>query len=623
MFSNFIYFIAAILLYGAYIQGSPPSAKACTPVLAVSCLLACIFFVFEYLYFKALKKRSSNMESGKADQIFTRVSGIFAVSALIIYAAMIYIADVSAYIPEFIKNSGVETFNSLIMISFFMALISIHWTLSYQAYRQIYADSDGVLKYLKSQIMFSIPVIVPWIFLSVIVDIIEHLPFIGLKAWFATKEGDLAFFIVIILLMSFAGPFLIKTAWGCRPLSDPQGLDIITKISDRTGVRFREILEWPLKGGNAITAGVMGVFSRFRFLLVTPALLKCMAPDELGAVISHEAGHVKYRHMMLYLVIIGSFSYVTMTAAKPFEELTLFSGLLGIIADSPGITSRSLSFIPGLFSVVFFIAFIRFVFGYFMRSFERQADAYSFRIMGSASPLSRAFYRIVLLARQDPEKPSWHHYSIKERIDFILHCEADSRKITLHDRKVTISLAVFFICLLVLMFSAHFYEKSELRDHLLENFLLRSIQKQIIENNDQNGTGTGIGHEKISPDNMENIMADYYYLRGSIEKSVHFYEKALLKTPDNPEIMNSLAWIYATAENKGIKNPSRAVKFALKAVSLRPDSAHIWDTLAESHYAAGDYERAVTAGEKAIKYADAKDLDYYRKQLEKFRKNSP
>lgn len=618
MFSNFIYFIAAILLYGAYTQGYPAAGNPDKGTLLAVFPVICIFFVLEHFYFKNLSKKISGIDPEKADLIFTKASGFFAVSALIIYAAMVYIADISEYLPVIIKNSRIGTLKDILIVSLFTALISGHWCVSYQAYRKIYSDNEGLPKYLKSQLMFSIPVIVPWIFLSVLSDLVELLPFNEFRTWLYSPEGDLVFFVTVLLSMSFAGPFLIRIAWGCRPLSDAAAIDVIKKICDRTGIGFREILEWPLKGGNAITAGVMGVFSRFRFLLVTPALLANMTPDELGAVISHEAGHVKYRHMMLYLVIIGSFSFTTMTVSTSFEEIAVFSGFLAIAADTSGMTGRSLSFIPGLFSVVFFIAFIRFIFGYFMRNFERQADAYSFKIMESAAPLARAFYRIVLLTRQDPEKPSWHHYSIRERINFILYCEADHKRIIKHDRKVILSLSAYFICLLTMIFSAGFYEKSELRDSLLKNFLIESIQKRSIET----GTANHSHHGKRIAENMEHLVADYYYIKGSIEKSATFYEKALQDNPDDPEILNSLAWLYATADKKKIRNPVKALELSRKAVMIKPSSVHIWDTLAESCYSAGDYGNAVLYGKKTIGMAEEKDRDYYEKQLAKFMKKA-
>ena len=42
-----------------------------------------------------------------------------------------------------------------------------------------------------------------------------------------------------------------------------------------------------------ITAAVMGLIKKFRYILVTQGLLQMLEPEEIDAVIAHEIGHVK------------------------------------------------------------------------------------------------------------------------------------------------------------------------------------------------------------------------------------------------------------------------------------------------------------------------------------------
>lgn len=604
MFSNFIYFIAAILLVGAYEQNTIPPESSNTWLLYSSFAITFFFFLIEFFFFRNLCKKVGHENIEKSDHDFTRASGFFSIAVLIIYGAFIYLLDITEYIPVFNKHPNIQTLKNLIVLSFFVVLITAHWSASYQAYKKIYSENEGSLAYIKSQFMFSLPVILPWLILSIISDIINVLPLPEFRKWLASTEGELFFFVFLIIAMSFAAPFLIKTAWKCRPLKADRSHEIIEGICRKTGIRFREILEWPLKGGNAITAGVMGVFARFRYLLITPGLIRSMADDELGAVVAHEIGHVKYRHMILYMVVIGAFSLTSIIVAPGLEELLAFSGIFTKSLEPHTMATRYISFIPGIISVIFFIAFIRFVFGFFMRNFERQADSFAVKIMGSPLPLVRAFYRIVLLSRQNPEKPSWHHFSIKQRIDFVLKCEGSPNVIKAQDKKVFMSLGAYFSILLIVIMSAGIYEKSNLRDILFRKFL------------------TDVSKGELKQHEMDQIMADSYYVKGNIEKSVYFYEQADLKTPDNPEILNSLAWIYATSEKPSLRNPAKAVALAKKAVSLKPESPHIWDTLAESCFASEDYSNAVNYGKKAISLAEEKDLDYYKEQLEKYGKKA-
>ncbi len=82
---------------------------------------------------------------------------------------------------------------------------------------------------------------------------------------------------------------------------------------------------------------------------------------------------------------------------------------------------------------------------------------------------------------------------------------------------------------------------------------------------------------------------------------------------DGPTL-NDFAWALAT---KGLY-PERALEFALKAHDLTPDDANVMDTVAESYYAAGEFDEAVK-WEKAALERDAKNK-FFREQLEKFEK---
>lgn len=68
--------------------------------------------------------------------------------------------------------------------------------------------------------------------------------------------------------------------------------------------------------------------------------------------------------------------------------------------------------------------------------------------------------------------------------------------------------------------------------------------------------------------------------------------------PDDAQIHNNLAWCYATGP--GVKNKKLALRHAREALLLAPESPHIWNTLAEAYYMAGNYERALRSSGRAI-----------------------
>ena len=86
--------------------------------------------------------------------------------------------------------------------------------------------------------------------------------------------------------------------------------------------------------------------------------------------------------------------------------------------------------------------------------------------------------------------------------------------------------------------------------------------------------------------------------------------------PENAEVLNNLAWLYATAQDASYRNPHEALKLSRKAAEIDP-KPHILDTLAESYFINGDYRAALIAIDTAISQ-NPPDTAYFEKQRAKF-----
>ncbi len=90
-------------------------------------------------------------------------------------------------------------------------------------------------------------------------------------------------------------------------------------------------------------------------------------------------------------------------------------------------------------------------------------------------------------------------------------------------------------------------------------------------------------------------------------------EKAIEINPNHIFAHNNLGWIYATCEDKSFRNGTKAVAFALKAISLREDGAGL-DTLAAAYVEAKQYKKAFETYIKVIQ-KDKTFISYYQKSL--------
>jgi cytochrome c-type biogenesis protein CcmH/NrfG len=85
------------------------------------------------------------------------------------------------------------------------------------------------------------------------------------------------------------------------------------------------------------------------------------------------------------------------------------------------------------------------------------------------------------------------------------------------------------------------------------------------------------------------------------------------KKPDDPEVLNNVAWTMATHDI----DLSQALELAKRAVKLAPEKLSFLDTMAECHFRLGHYDEAI-AIEAGLVTKDASNDEYW-KQLQKFK----
>lgn len=83
--------------------------------------------------------------------------------------------------------------------------------------------------------------------------------------------------------------------------------------------------------------------------------------------------------------------------------------------------------------------------------------------------------------------------------------------------------------------------------------------------------------------------------------------------PDDPEVLNRVAWILST---NGIAK-ERALELAKRAAALAPGDPRIMDTLAECHFQLGQVDRAIAIESELVAKEPANE--YYWNQLQKFK----
>jgi Zn-dependent protease with chaperone function len=602
MFGNFIYFILVLLIYLTY----QPSEDTFFTTFDSITLFFCLIFLFIFLtrfQFQRIEKRIAKGQYLRIDHQFNAAVLHQSIMAIFLFAIDIYGLNLPSFLVSRMPFKTIPTLAALVFLMLFIIYLAIVWCYAYGPYQMLYRPGISRRTYVISNISFSIPVLLPWLFLSGISDIIHALPFESPKRFLNTTEGEVTYFLFFLFGIAIIGPALVQKFWRCKPLEDGYHRSRIENLCHRAGLTYANILYWPIFGGKMITAGVMGLIKKFRYILVTPSLLYVLEPEEVDAVIAHEIGHIKKKHLLFYLVFFVGYmllSYVTFDIM--IFAIIYTKPVFWFISKTGWSQTTVISGISSIVIICIFLIYFRFIFGFFMRNFERQADTYVYALFDSAKPLITTLEKIAATSGQSADKPNWHHFSIRQRIEYLVKCETSPSWITRHDGKVKKSIGVYLTCLVILGILGYQLNVGAMGDQISRHFLEKVLLREIEQTPDN--------------PNLYSLLGNIYYNSKNWVGVGDAWEKSLTLEPENAQVLNNLAWHYATCDDERFQDPARALAMAQLAIQLER-LPHVWDTLAESYFVNGMYQEAVDAGKQALALA-GKKRSYYEDQLDKF-----
>ncbi len=603
MFANFIYFLVALILYTTC---EHPGASAVMPdnALVIALVLAMVFALVCYILFKRLAAGPSPgtgvLLDTRLEQLLSRLS----ILALFVFAADLYLLKLKLALADFPPFEVFPTLEALLFLLVFLGYLVIVWTSAWKVQKQFFSGTVSKKSFVLSNISFSLPALLPWFLLSIMADFIQILPFDGPRAFLATPLGEILYVIFFLFAVASFGPFLIQKMWGCSSLEPGPTRERIESLCRLAGIGCADILKWELFGGSMITAGVMGLVSRFRYILVTPALVSLMTPREVDAVIAHEIGHVKKHHIQFYLFFFAGYIACVYALFDPLLVVVYAMNPLSWFVSFVGMDQETIStLLFSLILILLFVLYFRFVFGFFMRNFERQADTYVFSLLGSGRALIDTFYKIARFSRTAPDRPNWHHFNISQRINFLKRCELDPGMVTKHDRRVRRMVAGYAMAMVVVVLAGYFINFGR-GSQVLDNYLTERLLLQELQ---------------IDPENADayTLIGDYYYGKEMFENAIHAYENVIKIAPRNLHALNNLAWLLVTCKDVSFQDPERSLALAQRALGVdRP--SHVLDTYAEACWRNGLVQEALAASIEALEKAEDRQA-YYLAQVQRFK----
>jgi len=503
---------------------------------------------------------------------------------LFIWLAAVYGAQLDLRLAEiFEKSMAAETIS-------FGVLLLVYWLADALATVPVYRwNSSGVNQKFKGS-AFHLRLQLP-----ILALIFIQLFWIWIIKMILPEETSnwTPFFEILssLILLVLIAPVVIVKSWGAQAIEKGSAYEAIRNELEQFRTPVGGILYWPDSIMPNSTAGVIGLVRGFRYLLISKKLLKALSNEELRAVIAHEAEHIRRHHLFYYLIAVtGLLGFFALAGNVNF--LLVFTE----ISQVPGL-------ILGVSAIISVLLFVRFGIGFLSQNFERQADCHSFERFG-ITPISTALLKVSWLNGINPEQDNWHHYGVRQRIDYLSKCLKKPEMIQKHNRSVT-RIKMGCALMLVGLLGANIILSSEF-------IKINALSWKLERSNNS---------WKFEDASLLTKMGDLLYFQDRKNQAEIWYRRALELNPGESRTLNNLAWLLTETHLGDQKRLKESMELAQKALAGKR-TAFIWDTLAEAYFRNGLYEKAADAAHNALERAEEgngisveADLDYYRKRF--------
>lgn len=294
-------------------------------------------------------------------------------------------------------------------------------------------QEDAPWKTASQQIRFLLPFVVPFFLFLGMVDLLPLLPQQWLESYFLSAI-EIGFILLTLLFL----PPLLVYFWQCCPMEDQELKKRLENICAQANFKHGGILDWTLLN-RSHTAAILGTLPSFRYILFTKGLQQELTPESIEAVLAHEIGHSQRRHLLLYpFIFLGAVLLTSLFTELATPYLDFYMGKSWLYPFT--------LFLP--YALILWLYF-RYVFGFFSRLFERQADLHCFVLKIPPDHMINALDDVAKATGFTHSAPNWHHHSIAERIDFLKQAKLNPQLIERHHRNVKIALLVYTVLLAV------------------------------------------------------------------------------------------------------------------------------------------------------------------------------
>ena len=199
------------------------------------------------------------------------------------------------------------------------------------------------------------------------------------------------FFLCFTIFMMYLSPYIIEPLFNkFTPLDDEELENEIKALSEKAGISVNRVFKMDASKRTKHTNAYFTGIGKVKRIVLYDTLLEKMDKNEILAVLAHEAGHWKKKHLLKMLITYEAIALVVMYTAFYILKSNYIAKIFSLELSEPFFAEATvLMFIFGI--VVFPLTPL---FCWFSRKNEREADDFAKNITGESKGMISALVKL-------------------------------------------------------------------------------------------------------------------------------------------------------------------------------------------------------------------------------------
>ena len=233
-------------------------------------------------------------------------------------------------------------------------------------------------------------------FKSILISTILASILIAVGLWLVSSSPDYwwlwvwGFFLGFSLFIMYISPYVIEPLFNkFTPIDDRELEDRIRNLAQKVGIKVSRIFKMDASKRSRHTNAYFTGIGKVKRIILYDTLLEKMDKDEVIAVLAHEIGHWKKKHVLKRIIVSEVVAFVGLYISFKILQTDF---LLKVFSIESG------SFFAKIVILAFLGGIVTFPLGplsrYFSRRYERQADRFASELTGRPESMASSLIKL-------------------------------------------------------------------------------------------------------------------------------------------------------------------------------------------------------------------------------------